>query len=772
MPLFSSRRIAEGIYGGHLPRDVAAAVALGLVIGAITGGNLSWAALLLAAILLNVHTRLFLAAWLASLLLAWLAGGCLESLGRLLLDGTPLAHAIGSLGDGALLALLGWDQYAIIGGLAAGAGIGLVAALAAYRTTARFSRRWPEIDTTRTTAEAAGPAGKLPAGNGPMVCIWLGRSSRERSVRRTMTPHRLRRCGVPAALAASLALAAAGWQLAGAFAERELFHALSAYNGTEVSSGRTQFSLWSGDFVVRDLQIADPLRPDRDRLRIGVAQGRLSPGLLLRGHLDVEKLTLQHVRTDVARRQPARLCGALVKPEPLTISDAAPRPGEVEIDSYLRHWKPICRQLAKLQQLITAVEQLSRAEDAGEWSASARHNFGRRSDLGAGRPCIVVRQARIADLAGGLILGPRALLELTHLSSNPAMSRATTEIKIVLPKFGAEVRLEFAGNNSGMPHTLRCSACDVELAPLIDAPGSDCAVLVEAGRARLTGEGTFDRQRFDLRLLVEAQSLAAEVVANHPLAGIEPALWNRGLKQLAAFHAEVAVAGPWSSPSVVADDHRLVEQFKHQLRAAREHELVAVVEQQVAQYERGQAESQVMQATALEPQTRASQPGLCEFADEDPAEPTLPAQSDAALLETTDNTAPQAIQYPTTSVPDDELANGPPPTALPPAETAVVRRRPLPGPVNMVVGRDAYSGLASTPAARGGLAPAAEPSAHRDNPLSRWTQGLRQKLGQTFSRPEAGPEDSDPPSDPDLAPNNDRSIPAAASDTWYNRRWR
>src|SRR5215469_1095850 len=94
-----SRKITEGIYGGHQPRDVATAVALGIVAGALAGGNLSWAAALLAAILFNVHTRLFLAAWLASVLLAWLSRGWLETLGQFLLDGTPLGRAIGLLGD-------------------------------------------------------------------------------------------------------------------------------------------------------------------------------------------------------------------------------------------------------------------------------------------------------------------------------------------------------------------------------------------------------------------------------------------------------------------------------------------------------------------------------------------------------------------------------------------------------------------------------------------------------------------------------------------------
>src|SRR5262249_17949610 len=136
-------------------------------------------------------------------------------------------------------------------------------------------------------------------GERPLRCVWFGVSRREQSLRRTMKPRRLRPHGVPTALAATLALAAISWPLLHRSIERELWRQFSDYNGAEVTSGSTQLSLWSGKFVARDLRIPDPARLDRDQLRIGMAKGRLSPALLLRGHLNIEKLVLEQVKADV-----------------------------------------------------------------------------------------------------------------------------------------------------------------------------------------------------------------------------------------------------------------------------------------------------------------------------------------------------------------------------------------------------------------------------------------------------------------------------------------
>jgi hypothetical protein len=749
MPL-RSRTTAEGIYGGHQPRQIALAVALGILGGGIVGGNISWAPILLAALLLHVHTRLFLIVWLATALLAWVTQAWLETVGRFLLDDTRLGQLIGRLGDGVMVALLGWDQYALVGGLASGIVLAIAGGAVAYRLSGRAGLRWPQI----------------------CVRFFLGFSRHERSMRRAMAPRWLRPGGVPMALAALLAFAVVPWWLAGSLAEQEFFREFSAYNGAEVS-GDMQLSLWSGDFVVSDLQIADPRHLDRDQLRIGLAKGKLAPGPLLRGHLDIEKLVLEYVRAHVARRHTAqRYETAVLTTEPATAARTSPSPGDLEISSLLRYGKSVCRQLGTLEHLIAAIERLSQAEKADGLVSHGQQMVRRRSELGARRPWIRVRQARVVGLPSGWNLGRKSLLELTDLSSNPPLSNSATKLNIVLPKFGAELNLQFALNEPGRPHTLRCSAYDIELAPLVQTPEAARGIVIESGRARLSGKGSFDRNRLDLRLLVEIESLATAAGRGLP-AETDVALWNEGLQRLGAFKADVALVGPWASPAMTVDRQRLAEQLHHQLLLAGQFDLVAAMEHEPAPREAKPADSVVLQATALEPPVSDRQPSPRELlAGEGEEAAQATTEDEVAASEAAegflDQAAPPGDIYPATSATDEDTMFGPPPAPMPagaprsPAAAAV--RRPLPGPINLVVGPDPFVG---------GNSPVEKPVV-RESLLRRWTDGLRQKLTQTTApKPESPPqvpqasvEFSDP------APRGQPASSTAANAAWYNRRWR
>ncbi|HVA51869.1 MAG TPA: hypothetical protein VNH11_36340 [Pirellulales bacterium] len=799
----SFRQIAKGVYGGHLPRDVAAAVALGVLLGAVTGGNVSWIALLLAAILLNVHTRLFLAAWLASLLLAWLARGSLDRLGRLMLDGTPLGHAIGQLGDGVFVALLGWDQYAFAGGVAAGSVLAAAGALAAYRLTRYLwlSQRPHDPDlppspiafdvpaTPVHTGQAA--LTEAPANAGPLVRIWLGPSQRERSLRRTMQPRRLRRHGAPMAVAASLALVAACWWLAGSMARQELLRTLSACNGAEVSAGGLDLSMASGDFTIRDLRVADPQRAGRDRLCVGLVQGKLSPGLLLRGHLDVERLALSQIRTDLRRAghaasSPAWSGFSETGEESVPSSSSC----DTALDASLPCWKNVCRQLRALQRLVVAVEGLAGAESAGPDSGTTQ----RRSELGVRRPRLRVRQARVADLANCSGLGRKSLLQLTELTSNSAISSCPAELKVVVPRFGAELRLIFSQKGPGSKHRLECSAYDLDL-PSLFGEGHVGRVRVASGRARLSGEGSLDRRSLDVRLTVEAESLAAEVVGRRRLAGIEPDLWNRGVERLDAFKTDLVLAGDFACPTLGLESQLLVEQFQQHLRAVGEYALVDTLHHQLARKQRPEVESAVMQASAVEPQLNPTRPGWAEFTqDAQAAGLAHPEPPAASAVIASDEAVQQPVNYPATAHPFDDSPPGPtvPPTAtaqaaeedpgfsdpnseppVPPGATApesAPTARRLPGPVNMVVGHDP---MASIPASFDSVGTTAPETGRppRASLLSRWAAGLRQRFAPASTTPDTEVRTEAPPDDAQTGPP-ERVIPAAASEAWYHRRWR
>lgn len=779
--LKSTSAIIAGLRGGRRPREAALAVVLGLLGGMLCGWNLSIGLVLTAAVFLNIPTRLFVGAALAGGAGAWLAADFVRSLGVTLLDRTGLSHAIAALGDGPVVAMLGWDCYAVIGGAALALAVSvpsacLAAAIAAHRN--------------RASGVSASPL--------------------------------LRPCGVPVGLIVAAATLAAPWWFGPRLIRDELLRQLTAYNTAEVSAADVRLSLWTGQFTVRDLRVADPASLDRDRLRIGRLTGQLSPGELIRGRLHIDKVSLEHLRADVARRelaQPSDEQPSEVEADSLE-DPASSDQRRTDIASYLHDWPVVRRDLAWLHWLASAVEQL--ADSEGDDRRPNSDQPAARSELGNRRPRVWIEQLSASDLASSWRLGRKALVELNDLSSDPQGSRQPTRLRLVAPRLAGELRVEFHLRGSQHRHAIKCSAFDLDLAGLFDAAQAGRAANAKQGTTNLTGEGWMDRQRLELPLQIETQPHNLPIDGSGRFAGIDNPLWRQSLSRLDRLRIEALLGGAWAAPTLTIDSDWLLAQMKDQLRASGARELVRAIDEQLARPD-GDAGA-VMHAVASE--SDLASPGICQVSDDDPPPRAGPESGPPAYRASQTGHTEMSPVYPDTSTPggqpDEDFAQRQTETGLPQARPNYPttqapsanryghqeRAAELPGPVNLFVGLDPIE-MTSAPSAEPApknVAPMALPADRswpgeaRDEELSpiagdaesprktvrhsflaRWSNVLRDRFNRSSRVPEPEPIDeltppmAPPPFDePPLGgPLDETSAPTtAAGRPWYQRLWR
>jgi hypothetical protein len=197
---------------------------------------------------------------------------------------------------------------------------------------------------------------------------------------------------------------------------------------------------------------------------------------------------------------------------------------------------------------------------------------------------------------------------------------------------------------------------------------------------------------------------------------------------------------------------------------------IYATKQDLVQYAEPPSRAAVVQASAIELETNPSRLGSCDFTDDSPG--PMPAPNDEAepaiASDVAIEGAPPIYHYPATSLPDDDAESRPQPSAMS-AMPAPGSQRPLPGPVNLVVGRDRNVPRATATS----VGARSTDNGPRENLWSRWTQGWRQKFEQAFSSRE--PAQAEEAGGADFAPpetDEERYIPAAAGEAWYNRRWR
>lgn len=588
--------VVDIIRGGVHPREVALAVALGLLAGFVSGWNLCLAVVLLAVLILNVPTKVFGEAWALGWAASWSLTPASFALGRWLLENSPLGSMLAAWRDHPLLVLFDLDRYTVLGGGALAVMIMLPAAWLAARITLLLQSKFQEIHAALEAKTEL--HGSLIVRLG----CWLIFGDAAKPVPApAVNPDWVRRRGMLLALGVFVPAGVLGCFFAPGLATDSLLTALSTANQSEVNAGQMRLSFGDGLLEIDDLQVSDPDHPDRDRLRIGYVAAQLRPGPLLRGRLHIERLMLENIEPDVARQNRARPCGVrLPKLDATAIKDLVPDvkfdgPESINLEEYLSNWETIRERLRRLEEMLTRINELSgrvpTSEDEPEYDPTqdvpasylamreARHGFGRAT------PKLWIEVAALKGLASQFGLGSDGSVELANLSSQPALTGQPTVVAIKAPGHGAEIVATLNLHQPEASHELKFHASGIDLAGLIEPYSPRAPLSVRGGKISLVGRGWLTPQEFELAINAELADLRVQVSAQRPVAGLPPQLWNDGLAQLRGLQTEATLAGRWSKPQLRIDSDRLVQQFKQQLLAAGETLLAKAIDEQIARGE-------------------------------------------------------------------------------------------------------------------------------------------------------------------------------------------
>jgi hypothetical protein len=494
---------------------LALAVSLGVLAGFVGGWNLSVAVIVLMAVLLNSPKLAFLAAWGFGAATAWIAEGRCEAAGRFLIDHTGVGGLVSGPVGHPILAMLGWDQPIILGGLAIGLFVGLTAGVGA---------------------------------------VWIAPREKEQPVRRRGANAWFRAVAWRLAVVAVWGMGVS-WLLP-KYVEGRLLDQLAVLNGAEVNADRVDVSLGTGAFSIDDLRAADPASPDHDRLRVARASGTLDVAALMRGSLAAREVELLGIDTGVRRPATAWVAGeAQGSPiQPHALADADTRETEdgqlsASLEEVLVDGSEAAKHFERWAGLLEWIEACCRCGQATDGSES-------RS---SGRPMIAVEQLRVTDLDGAWALGPRAALEVRNLSSVPT---EPVEVVLVVPQWSAEAAAVLHMNEEEGGHEMAFRLFDVPLGRVIDgsALGQGTAV---AGRVNLSGEGSLKKGQLGLSVVIEGRGISLPPAECSRLSGLAPAT-IAAVCGNPTVRLELGLVGPVASPRWEIHPDDLAAQVRNQ----------------------------------------------------------------------------------------------------------------------------------------------------------------------------------------------------------------
>jgi hypothetical protein len=546
--------LAAALRGGRQPRHLAIAVVLGFTAGAVCGWNLTFAALAILACALNCRLWVLSAAAACGLTLATVGAPVVKVVGVFLLDKLELGVWLAAADCGPLVAMFGLDDYRVLGGFVTSLVIALPAAHAVARLIAN--------QTTSTTAEAAATA------EIPMAADSL-----------------LRTFGFPAACCATAVTLGVIQTHGRGRAADEFLNRTAAALDVHLTADEVDYSLWTGKLTVTNLRIADTDSPERTAVMIEQVEAQTDPGLFVRGRLACSDLQLAGILCDAdarAQSRPGVFQGGptMLKEELPQASQNADPARTVEVQDFVRSWNSLGERGTVMQRLVGLVERVGDLETPAGANLQA-FTAGRSTPrLANGQPCplVQVKRLRVDRLPSAWRFSPDTRLELTHLSSAPATAEHFAQLSCRDSAHALHLATTFHLSGVERKHALELTLEDVAAEDLLAA--GTTRGLVELGGARfaaIAGRGTATRDAIDLNLCATVSNVRVSETAGS-MAGLEAALWRQSLAYLGEYRLDVKAVGRWGQPKLQCTPAAIVEQLKHQLRAAGAHDLVRAVD--------------------------------------------------------------------------------------------------------------------------------------------------------------------------------------------------
>jgi uncharacterized protein (TIGR03546 family) len=566
------RKFVAVFRGEVSPVLILLSVLFGFWFGLMPGWSGVHVALLVLALVLNIHIGLF--ALFAGLgrAICFAAAPVWFHVGRWAQDALqPVYEYVGGL---PVLGLTDFAVYAIAGGFLAGPVLGLVLGLLLARSVHIFRRTWLKLE------ENSDRFRQWQSNRWVRWLDWLLLGKRTEDVR-TVLRRRARIIRVPGVIVAVVlvAVSAVGlYFVQGDRLQMLASDALTQANGAEVNLAEFALAPLAGRISARGLAVTDPARPSINRLSADELTADASLWNLLRGKLVMDDVTMRSVSFDAPRSSP----GLVLPREPQTAATPEFKPEALGI--------PIVGdEIAKLETYFR------RAEDLRDWLAEIKPWLPQREPAPPAAPVperyleyLTARAAvppaprfivRKAVLGGVRIeleeFGP-STITCSNLSDAPAAAGLPLIVEIQSEQRATTLRINCRYDREAGGAEIAGRIEDLDLKRLQQSLSPRNPIAFDGGTATTDIAGSATRQWIDLSLAIQTQGMRARAAAG--VFGLDQRVTNEAVRVLEHVETRLRVVGPLLAPRLVFDPPQLTEQFKQALVKAGKAELARQVD--------------------------------------------------------------------------------------------------------------------------------------------------------------------------------------------------
>jgi len=490
------RKLLAVLRGGVSPAIIFLSVMLGFCFGLIPGWSGLHTVIVIAMLILNIHTGLFLLSGALAKSLCFAAAPVLYHVGAWVQ--AHLSFVLGLLESVPLIGITDFNRYSVTGAIVLGPIIGAIAGLLMARSVIGFRCKLLKFE------EGSDKFRKWYSNRWVRILdrVLIGKRTKDAKSLFAAKTKYIRKAGVALAVIVLVGSVIVTYLIKDSTIKNYASKKMTQANGAEVNLDSLNLSALAGSVSASGIQVTDPQKPQNNQLSIEKVAADASLYNLLLGKLVMEEVELSNIKFDQQRSTPGTIPES-VAPEKPPVFDSNDFKLEnidfTKLDTYLKDAKALKEKLQKLRRWLPKADDKKTASQVKQIPQKYLDYLKARAIVPAS-PRIMAKKAILDKIQIAWPIFGNSKVLLTNLSDSPKTAKLPITFEMTSYDTPASINLTIDYSTKDQVPKLSGSFKSFDLAKIQSGLSSNAGLMFESGLASGQFSGTATNESIDLTL--------------------------------------------------------------------------------------------------------------------------------------------------------------------------------------------------------------------------------------------------------------------------------
>ncbi|MDT8302620.1 MAG: hypothetical protein RQ760_14135 [Sedimentisphaerales bacterium] len=570
------RKLLAVLRGGVSPPIIFLSVMVGFCFGLIPGWSGLHTVIVIAMLILNIHTGLFLLSGALAKSLCFAAAPVLYHVGVWIQ--AHLSFVLGFLESIPLIGITDFNRYSVTGAIVLGPIIGAVAGLLMARSVIGFRRKLLKFE------EGSDKFRKWYSNRWVRIMdrVLIGKRTKDaKSIFAAKTKY-IRKAGVSLAAIVLVGSVAVTYLIKDSTIKDYASLKMTQANGAEVNLESLNLSALAGSISASGIQVTDPQKPQNNQLSIEKVAADASLYNLLLGKLVMEQVELSNIKFDQQRSTPGTIPESNAQEKPPVFDSNDFKLENIDfakLDTYIKDAKALKEKLQKLRRWLPKSDDKDN-ETQVKQIPQKYLDYLKAKALVPASPRIMAKKAILDKIQIAWPIFGNSKILLTNVNDSPKMAKLPITFEMTSYDTPASINVTIDYSSKDEIPKLSGTFNSFDMSKIQSGLSSNAGLMFESGLASGQFSGTATNESIDLTLDVAISNLKAKGQGKGVL-GLGSDTTSQAFDALKELKTTIRVVGPVTEPRLVFDVKGLTDEFKKALVQAGKDRLANEIDSQL-----------------------------------------------------------------------------------------------------------------------------------------------------------------------------------------------